>query len=120
MLEDALDDLPGEGGRLLGQSRSECTALPGLFGVGAVEVDLEERLQGQTSRGVTAAARRPRGAGAHAAFRVGISAITSTSRVSTARSATSIARRIMFARARPWVTTETPATPSSGAETYGS
>ena len=116
MLQDAFDELPREGGRVLGQPRAERAALPCLLRVSAIEVDLEERLQRDPPRGMTAGPRRalPHAAGAASV------PIASTRRVSTARSPTAIAQRIMFARARPCVTTDTPAMPKSGAETYGS
>jgi len=116
MLQYALDQIPRKCRRLFREARAERAALPGLLGIGAIEVDLKKRLEGETSRGMAAAARRPV---AHAADATP-SPSASRSRVETARSATSIARRIMFAFARPCVTTEIPATPRSGADTYGS
>src|SRR5438093_5782894 len=112
MRDHAIDDLPGEGAGLVGQAGAECAALPGLAGVRAVEVDLEEGLECEAPRGMPAAARWSRGHAAEATPSV----IASMSLVATARSATSIAWRIIPALARPWVTTDTPATPRSGAE----
>ncbi len=116
MLEDAFDELPCECRRILGETRAERATLPGLLRVSTIEVDLEERLQRDPSGGMPAGARRslPQAAGATPA------PIASTSPVATARSPTAMAHRIMFARARPCVTTDTPAMPRSGADTYGS
>jgi hypothetical protein len=116
MLQNTFDEIPREGGSLLREPSAERAALPGLLRVGAVEVDLEKRLQGEPAGGMPTAASRPFAQAADATP----SPSASSSRVDTARSATSIARRIMFAFARPCVTTEIPATPSSGADTYGS
>src|SRR2546428_13195946 len=110
------DQNPRERGGLLGESRAERDTLPGLPGIGTIEIDPEEGLRRKAARGMTPAARWPL---AHAADATP-SPSASRSLVETARSATSIARRIMFARARPCVTTEIPATPRSGADTYGS
>src|SRR2546428_56990 len=114
--DHAVDDFPGEGAGFVGEARAERAALPGLAGVRAIEVDLEEGLQGEAPRGMPAAARWSRGHAAEATP----STIASISLVATARSATSMAWRIIAARARPWVTTDSPATPRSGAEAYGS
>jgi len=129
MRQDARDEVPGERGGFLGQARTERAALVRLARIGAVEVDLEQRLERQPPRGMPSAARRApcslRGPGGGAsrlfyAADATPSPITLTRSVATARSATTIAHRIIGPRARPWVTTETPATPRSGAETYGS
>jgi len=93
MFEDAFDELPREVRGLVGEAGTERAALPGLLRVGAVEVDLEQGLQRDPARRMTAGARS---------------------------SLTAIAQRTMFARARPWVTTDTPAMPRSGADTYWS
>jgi hypothetical protein len=114
MSENSLDEIPRERGGLFGETRAERAPLPGLLRIGAIEIDLEEGLQGEASRRMATAARWPLAADATP------SPSASRSRVEMARSATSIARRIMFARARPCVTTEMPATPRSGADTYGS
>ena len=45
MLQNTFDQIPRECGCLLGESRAKCAPLPGLLRVGAIEVDLEERLQ---------------------------------------------------------------------------
>ena len=116
MSEHALDEVPSERAGLFRQPGAKRAALPRLLRIGTVEVDLEEGLEREPPRRMATAARRPL---AHAADATP-SPSASRSRVETARSATSIARRIMFARARPCVTTEIPATPRSGAETYGS
>src|SRR5437773_1551254 len=116
VLEHALDELPGESCGILGETGPERAPLPGLLWISAIEVDLEERLQRHAARRVTAGTdlRLPHAAGA------AVVPMASTSRVATARSPTAIAQRIIFARARPCVTTLTPAMPRSGAETYGS
>src|SRR5712692_3460246 len=119
VLEHSFDQLPGEIRGVLGQPRAERAPFPGLLRIGAIEVDLEERLERHATRRMTARARRTLlhwSSGAVAA----VVPIASTSFVATARCATAIAHRIMFARARPCVTTETAAMPRSGAETYGS
>src|SRR5439155_10650767 len=115
MGEHPLDEVPGKRAGFLRQSGAKRAALPGLLWVGAIEVDLEEGLEGEPPRGMAASARRPL---AHAADATP-SPSASRRRVATARSATSIARRIMFARARTCVTTEIPPTPRSGAGAYG-
>src|SRR5262249_7504129 len=122
VLEHALDELPGEARGRVGKARAKRTALPGFLRVSPIEVDLEERLQRDATRWVAAGAltcgvaRDLRG---HAAGTAAVP-IASTRRVVTARSATAMAQRIMLAFARPWVTTDTPAMPRSGADTYGS
>ena len=113
MLQHPVDKVPRERAGLVREAGAERAALPGLLCIGAIEVDLEQRLEREPPRGMAATAR---GTLAHAADATP-SPSASRSRVKTARSATSIARRIMFARARPWVTTEIPATPRSGADT---
>ena len=117
MVKNSLDELPRKARGLLGQSRTKRAAIVGLARIGAIEVDLEKRLKSKPPGRMTATARRSR---AHAAVVEAPWPMASMSRVATERSATSIARRIMFARARPWVTTDTPATPRRGAEAYGS
>jgi len=129
MRQDARDQLPGERCRFLGQARTESATLVRLAWIRAIEVDLEQRLERQPPRGMPSAARRAPwsfqgpGGGAPRLFYAADatpSPITLTRPLATARSATTIAHRIIGARALPWVTTETPATPRSGAETYGS
>jgi hypothetical protein len=121
MLEHALDQLPREVRGLVGETGAEGATLPGLLCVGTVEIDLEERLQRDPTRRVTAGARRSllHGRSIYAAV-AALAPIASTRREETARSATAIAQRTMPARARPCVTTETPAMPRSGADTYWS
>src|SRR5438477_6692859 len=55
----ALDELPGEIRRLLGQAGAERAARPGVPRVTAVEVDLEQGLQGHAARRMAAGAFDP-------------------------------------------------------------
>src|SRR5207237_960177 len=58
MLQDTLDQIPRERPGFVRQACPKRAALPGLFGIGAIEVDLEERLEREAPRGMATAARR--------------------------------------------------------------
>src|SRR2546422_864107 len=83
MLQNPFDEVPSERASFFGETRAERAALPRFPGIGAVEIDLEEGLQGEASSRMAPAARRPL---AHAADATP-SPSASRSRVETARSA---------------------------------